>query len=190
MADDRFLLAEFQLNYVLGKAVPVEMKDALTSLPLSLQDAYDKTFEPMTEGQKQVTFQVMSWIYHAVRPLRMRELQEALVIQERKREYDEDSIQEHREIVAECASLVEYDTSTDIVRFAHYTVQEYLRDRCMPKLLPSITLGKRCLTYLNTTLFDETLPESDDELNSWLETHQFSRYAVCWWASHKYRCCR
>lgn len=180
----RFLLAEFQLRYVLDQFEPIQMKEALDSLPTNFEEAYGRALQPMTEGQKRAAFRVMSWIFHARRPLLMRELREALVIHEEKKELDEDSIQGPSEIIGECASLVVYDKTTDTVAFAHYTVQEYLRDHCMDRLLPSSTLAKLCLAYLNSNVFQNSLPEDEEEFSKWLDEHQFSRYAVCWWASH------
>jgi hypothetical protein len=114
----------------------------------------------------------------------MKELCEALVIQEGNTQIDEESIQGSDNIIELCESLLVRDQSTDYVTFAHYTVQEYLTSSCASQLLPAISITKLCLTYLASDLFESPLPEDELEFSEWLKRHPFSVYAVNFWHSH------
>lgn len=182
----RFLLAKFQLDFVLDKFEPHRMtlmKEALNSLPTNSEEAYGRALQAMTPGQKEAAFRVMSWIFHARRPLRMKELQEALAIDEDKGECHTDTLPDPKVIVAECASLIVHDKAADAVGFAHYTVQEYLRDQCFDKLLSSNSIAKSCLIELGAVSVAE-LPEDKEEFVKWLDEHQFAQYVVYQWGSH------
>lgn len=161
------------------------IKEALSSLPTSLDAAYDEVIGRMKDQErKAAAFRVMSWIFHAGRALQMKELCEALVIQEGNKQVDEESIQGPDSIIELCESLLVWDQSTDYVTFAHYTVQEYLTSACSSQLLPSSTISKMCLTYLASDLFESPLPEDELEFGKWLSSHPFSNYAVNFWHSH------
>jgi hypothetical protein len=166
------------------KKTPILIKEALNSLPTSLDAAYDEVMGRMKEQErKAAAFHVMSWVFNAGRSLRMNELCEALVIQEGNRVIDEESIQSSDNIIEMCESLVVCDQSTKVVTFAHYTVKEYLGSSCGSQLLPAASLAKKCLTYLASDVFENPLPEDEDEFREWLNKHPFSSYAVNFWTS-------
>jgi hypothetical protein len=149
-----------------------------------LDAAYDEVMGRMKEQErKAAAFHVMSWVFRARRSLRMSELCEALVIQEGNRVIGEESIQNSDSIIEMCESLVVCDQSTDFVTFAHYTVQEYLSSSCGSQLLPSTSLGRKCLTYLASDVFQKPLPEDESEFGEWLKKHPFSNYAVNFWTA-------
>jgi hypothetical protein len=88
----RFLLAEFQIKYVLDKREPRMMKDALNSLPATLENAYQRIIDRIGEKGEdtlQLAWRILSWVFHAARPLRMYEIREAISVRLGDNELDE-----------------------------------------------------------------------------------------------------
>ena len=160
------------------------MIDALKSLPSDLQKAYSRVMERMDQGQRDFAFQIMSWIFHTPRPLVMKELQVALVIEDEKEESDEVATSSPDYIVETCAGLVVYDEDTEIVRFNHQTVPEFLRDYCATYLLPPDVLANTCLTYLLLDVFDEFRQQDREHVKERVQKYKLSRYAAQYWGLH------
>ena len=83
----------------------------------------------------------------------MNELRELLVIEEGDTELDERQ-SSAEDIIAVCQSLIVCDPQSNVVRFTHFTVQEFL-EKCKDKLLLPTELAKVCLTYLAFDVFEE-----------------------------------
>src|SRR6266496_6768147 len=79
---NRFLLVKFQLNYILDKEKPRDAIKALDSLPADMESAYHEVLVRIENNKsKETALQTLSWLFHARRPLRLNELQEALSIE-------------------------------------------------------------------------------------------------------------
>ena len=69
-------------------------------------------------------FKILSWVYHALRPLQMVELLEILDVEDEDKELTSLRTPASR-VVAACESMIDFDETDGIVRFAHYTVQDF-----------------------------------------------------------------
>jgi hypothetical protein len=103
----RFLLVRYQLDQILSEDDP---QDAL-NLKNQLNSAY----------------RIFSWLYHMPRPMRMGELIEALSIQKGNIELNPKLFISSSKLLKCCEGLVTYDRMSDEMRFAHFTVYEYLQ---------------------------------------------------------------
>jgi len=173
------------LKYVLAQGSPAKIKAALgqNSLPKSLSDAYHKVMDQMEEGQKNFAFQIMSWIFYAARRLTIRELCEALSVEEDCKELQEELLPDPDSVVKACESLVEIDTISRDVRFTHQTVDEFLRDHCTSQMLGASGLAKTCLIYLTFSEFKRPC-ESGEQMIARTEKHAFLQYAAEFWGHH------
>lgn len=180
----RFRLVEFQLEYVLKQGTTRGIKAALENdLPKSLPDAYGKIMSQMTEGQKKRVFEILSWIFHARRRLKIDELCEALSVENGCEDLDELLMPPTDSIIKQCESLVELDKVSQELRFTHQTVNEYLKDYCASQMLSPVDMAKTCLIYLGFSEFDE--PCGDQEsFNKRIENYKFSGYAATFWGLH------
>jgi Ankyrin repeats (3 copies)/Ankyrin repeats (many copies) len=176
----RFLLARFQLDHILDKVRPRDAINALNTLPTDMDSAYTEVLDRIDKtGGKGIAIQILSWLFHAQRPLKMDELQEVLSIELDDTELNRDYFIEPDKIIHHCQGLVESDETN--VRFTHYTVQEFLRNKYYDNLLAPKDLAKVCLTYLTFDVF-ENGPFSDRKsFNECWETHKFAEYAVRYW---------
>jgi hypothetical protein len=110
----------------------------------------------------------------------MNELLEALVVEEGDRDLKTEDMLPPTEVIECCQSLVLYEESSGLVRFTHYTVQEFITCKLEQKLPPIIHLTKTCLTYLLFDAFD-TLCLDLKSVEKRVEKYKFSRYAAQFW---------
>ena len=183
----RFLLVKFQLDYILAKAEPRQAIKALNALPKDMAEAYIEVLARIEQTNgKEIAIKVLSWLFHSRRPMKMRELQEALSIETHPPDSDLNPLFfiDPIQIIHYCQGLVELDKSSGIIRFTHYTVEDFLKDRYLNELLPPTYLAKVCLTYLTFDCF-ETGPASDkDTFFQRMELYALTDYAMRYWGSY------
>jgi hypothetical protein len=131
---------------------------------------------------RDLAWRTLSWIVHAAdaRPLTMNELRQLLVIDLGDTQIDERQ-SSAEDIIAVCQSLIALDAESNVVRFAHFTVQEFLTEKYTHyKLKPRKELAKVCITYITLDVF-EAGPTDEEAFNLRAETHMCYDYAVKYW---------
>src|SRR5271154_624078 len=98
--------------------------------------------ETSRPGDKELAMRIFSWICRAFRTLSMEELLEALVVEELEQDLTLDEGLQDKlapsDVIDCCKSLVIYEKSSGLVRFTHFTVQEYIESKAQ-KILPPVT---------------------------------------------------
>src|ERR1700737_4476296 len=161
---------------------PKDRLKALNTVPMDLDAAYDDVMDRIkgsSGGAKELALEVLSWIFRARRLLRMGELLEALVVEDGDEDLDRDCMLQPSQVIDCCKSLVVYDKSTELVRFVHYTVQEYIARKVHQELPPATKLALTCLTYLSFQTFSKLEFRSIS-----VSYYQFGKYAAQFWGSH------
>jgi ankyrin repeat protein len=137
-----------------------EIVQALKSLPKTLDETYERVLLRIPAERVKDALRILQWLVFSARPLRINEVAELLVANpERKPEFDLDRRPFNPQIIASyCGSLITTQTSTEEIRLAHYSVQEFLvSDRIIEgpcanykitKSAASSSIVKTCLTYL------------------------------------------
>jgi hypothetical protein len=162
------------------------MKDALNSLPATLENAYQRIIDRIGEKGEdtlQLAWRILSWVFHAARPLRMYEIREAISVRLGDNELDEQDFLHPDDIVEVCESLLVYDESSEIVRFTHYSVQEFLSNNCTQELQSCVLLANTCIAYLGFDAFDEYCRKAKT-LEKWVQNYKFGSYAAEFWGFH------
>lgn len=77
--------------------------------------------EGQLADQAEIAKQVLSWITFSKRPLRARELEDAIAVIIGQTTFDFENICPAKDLVSACAGLVTIDEESDIVRLVHYT---------------------------------------------------------------------
>ena len=114
----------------------------------------------------------------------MRELQEALSVEDDMKDLIPVADLIHPRYVVECCeSLVTHDEETQSVRLTHYTLNDFLLAECKSVLLTSVNLARACLTYLDFAEFDVPCREKA-LLQERLNTYVFAEYAARFWGVH------
>jgi ankyrin repeat protein len=146
-----FLLVRYQLDHILGVDDPQDALTALEHLPTDLSSAYSKILDRIqAKNSLDAAFRIFSWLYHAREPFRMDELREALSIQKGNTKLNPKLFIDGKTLLRRCEGLVLHDTMSDEVRFAHFTVFEYLQHHRIENILKPIELSKVSLQYLIT----------------------------------------
>lgn len=188
------LFVEFQLQYILEQPNMRRKRDALKFIPKDINAFYDQAMEKIRmqiDSRRELAYKVMRWIKYALRPLKIKELQEAVAIEENDRSIDEESLTHIDTIVNVCAGLVIIDYVSGTIRFLHYTVEQYLRAHPLIFLTtqhPQHQLASTCLIYLSFDWLAEKLPSSavDPKFFDLLESHALLQYAVKYCHLHWY----
>src|ERR1051326_2063884 len=125
---DRFLLVKLHMDSLSSKQTPNAVRKALQTLPTSVFETYDdvlKRIEDQNEDDRELAKKVLMWLSLSSRPLNMKELQHAVIIDESFAELDEDDVPNEKIIVSVCAGLVSLAANGGVVQLVHFTAQEY-----------------------------------------------------------------
>jgi hypothetical protein len=166
----RFLLASFQLKYLLGfVSQPKQLLQKLSHLPPTMTDIYDDIMQRINEsneGDRDLALKGLSWVFHTAkgagsRPLTLDEILDLIATDIGDTEVTDEFIRSSPEdLLNACRGLLVVDRITNTVRFPHLTALEYLRTR--NDLPPSSYVVQICMTYLS-------FEEFETECNDWEE---------------------
>ncbi|KAL5361661.1 ankyrin repeat-containing domain protein [Aspergillus floccosus] len=184
-AKGMFLLVRLFLNLLKNKCTRDEVQNELENIENRrvrdpIHEAYNKTLHMIANaGHSEWAHRVMSWVFHARRPLEAEELQEALAAQtqrERNRldmNYAPPNIQT---VISYCSGLIVLSPISGKIEFVHFTAYQYFEDyqHENPWIIDSQReISLACLKYL---LLDPFTAKSG--YTSFLD------YTVFFWAEH------
>lgn len=115
-------------------------------------------------GQTQVSAakKLFMWLSCAKRVLSLEEMQEAVAILPHDKDLEKKRIPDSMRLLRACGSLIIYDSQEHTIRFAHYSVQQFLSAPDSLNTIPEfhfsqaeadIEAGRICMTYLNFSAF-------------------------------------
>jgi len=147
-----------------------------------LDNVYYRTLGRIKEqkgDRSRLGMEVLMWVSHAERPLRIDELCHALAVEMGATDIDLENIRPQDTVLRSCLGLAVVDNETCTVRLIHYTVQEYL---FRPGVLPDAhkILGQTCLTYLN---YEQVKGLRVDGISNPRDM-PFLEYSSLYWGSH------
>jgi len=149
---------------------------------VDLDSAYAETLQRIREqkgDRSRLGMEVLMWVSHAKRPLRIDELRHALAAEIDSTDLDPENIRPQDTVLGSCLGLAVIDAETSTIRLIHYTLQEYLSQ---PNILPDAhkTLAESCIAYLNYEKV-KGLPVNKDPN---LKDMPFLGYSSLYWGSH------
>ena len=164
------------------------MLEELCKSSNSLDKAYDealKRVDAQLPEDSELAKKVFSWITFAERPLTTGELRHALAIEPGDKDLDEKNVLHVEDIVSVCAGLVTVDEESNIIRFVHYTTQEYF-ERVRENRNPTapLEIASACLTYISFHRFKSGSCPNDREFEHRLGKNEFLDYASRYWGQH------
>lgn len=178
------------MQMILKSSTLEEVMSEVTSFPMTISEMYTHILNRISEQSSTTKIRatkILSWIFRARRPLLVRELQQALTTSlddtnEIIDEYSTDSA-----MVNLCLGLVTVDEERSIIRFVHFSVQEFLQER--PFILEDeSTVASTCLAFLNFDVFASGQCKNNRELEDRLLSYPFLSYAARYWAIHGKGC--
>jgi len=158
------------------------MLQKVASTGVDLDSVYGQTLQRIREqrgDRSRLGIEVLMWVSHAERPLKIEELRHALAVEMGATDLDPENIRSQDTVLGSCLGLVIVDQETFIVRLIHYTLQEYLS---RPGVLPDAhrVLAQSCLAYLN---YDQVRGlQADIPPN--LADMPFLEYSSFYWGMH------
>lgn len=185
----RFRWVECQLE-VLGDCLTMaSVEAALSDLPNTLDETYDRILENIDRQHLEYAQTAFALLIVTCRPLKVEELAEAVVVAPYCKAIDiDDRLFDPKDIIKICGGLVVWVADTNEVRFAHYSVREYLlSSRISSGSAASFALswasaeqkiGEICLTYLLS--FDER----DSMYRDVMVDYPFLNYSMYYWHNH------
>ena len=158
------------------------MFQKVTTTGVDLDSVYSQTLQQIKEqkgDRRRLGMEVLMWVSHAKRPLRIDELCHALAVDVEATDLDPKNIRPQDTVLGSCLGLAFVDKKASIVRPIHDTLQEYLS---RPGILPDAhkILGETCLAYLN---YDQVKGLPVNKVGG-LEHLPFLEYSSSYWAAH------
>lgn len=199
----RFLLVRLCVDHLCEQTTPNEILAALREFKNYsnskrdgrelLSKLYGKAMAHIHgEGgnRKNLALRVLSWVLKAKETLTIDELQVAVSVQRERYELDKHGRDlPNREMLLDvCSSLVMIDENTKTVRFAHYTVQEFLQEDTILLGVADSNVIMACTTYLSFDIFAQGALGSSSGQVSRMKLHPFHRYAARYLPVHLRDC--
>ena len=187
----RFLLAKFNVDYVVGFRTVGGIEEALLnlSIPEATVRANDNNIPSERENERRMdsvynrivdsirnlpqainrkyAFRALSWIGHATRTLTAQELLVAICVEAGQYQLNDKNIYTLESLLDICSGLVVADEDGRAVRLVHYSVRNFLdRNKIIPEDTKETYRAITCSTYLS---FDSLREQEQHSLNqvSW-----------------------
>jgi len=181
----RFLLVALNIEAILGETSLARRKQMLRKVAttgVGLGSVYAQSLRRVRDqkgDRSRLGMEVLMWVSHAERPLRIDELCHALAVDMQAMDLDPENIRPQDTVIGSCLGLAVVDAETSTVRPIHYTLQEYLSK---PGILPDAhrILGQKCLAYLNYKLVRGLPAKSIATLGDL----PFLKYSSLYWGYH------
>ena len=179
-----FLLVSLDVGAILGEITLTRRRKKLDEMTNGdgLGGAYTETLsriQAQPESRSKLGMDVLMWISHVERPLRVHELCHAFGV-EGSSDLDTQNIPAIETLLACSLGLVVVEESSSTVRLVHYTLQEYLSNNTNLFPNPHSVIAGVCLTYLNFPHVRDFSPA----IRSVPPTAPFVEYASCYWGTH------
>jgi len=183
-----FLLVSLKIDAILSELTLHQRRKKLDEMSKGdgLGDAYAATLsrvQAQPRSRSKLGMQVLMWVSHSERPLRVDELCHALGTEEGSSDLNIRNIPRIETLLACSLGLVTVEESSSTVRLVHYTLQEYLSHDPRLFLNPHSVIAEACLTYLNFAQVRAISPA----LRSVPQSLAFVEYASCHWGTHARR---
>jgi len=148
-----------------------------------LRDAYSATLARIKEqggGKTRLAMQVLLWLSHSERHLRVSELCNALGVEIEPANLHPENVPEINTVLDCSLGLVTVEASSRIVRLIHPSLQEFLSNNTDLFHSPHLTIAQACLTYLHLPC----IRDLSRNPGSPLRKTPLLGYTSCFWGTH------
>lgn len=174
-ADGMFLWAKLQLDHICGEPNEAGVIAQLSRLPSGLDNTYHRMWTNINNGspsEKEWALKTLQWVLHAKRPLSQEEILEATALQIDSESSDVMQPASSADyLVRVCGNFIALDLQTNFIRFIHYSVQEFLKQKSTLNTAEDL-LAQSCFTVLGCRKGDE------------VQNMHLYKYATRYWERH------
>ena len=161
------------------------IRQTLRDLPVGLVQTYERILLKISKAplpRQEIALRAFKWTVCSKRPMKAEELQEAVAFDGFDHSWDRDKIPDKDLMIETCRGLLVRDKEDGAVRFAHYTVQQYLlsapaigtRFQISPRSEAEAFVGEICVTYLSFSDFEtQVAPRTPNVKLEHLGVHKF-----------------
>ncbi|KAI1610467.1 hypothetical protein EDD36DRAFT_326771 [Exophiala viscosa] len=186
-----FRWVQCQLDEIARLRTDAAIKKALTRLPSSIQGAYTRILQSISQEDAVYARRALLWLAHATIPLTLPELAEAVVLEPEFDRLDpEADLNDPNDILEICGSMVAYNSLSGTARLAHHSVREFLSGSLnensyfyMPARSSHRVMAETCLSYILLDDFSKG-PFYGSDFRKMLKRFPLIRYAAQTWPSH------
>ncbi|KAF5645862.1 ankyrin repeat domain protein [Fusarium tjaetaba] len=183
-----FLLARLIMDHITSLLTIKEIRKALISLPANYDEAYLSTFDRIvkqTPSLRELALKSLNFISYVKEPLRLVELQHALIAEQGMAEVDSEDLHPSKAIISSCLGLFVVSGPEKIVQFVHSTARNFLQSRPegMDKR-PHLTIVRSCISYMSTNEMRQGRRLSHEDVTQRCQKHPFLNYAANFYGYH------
>ncbi|GLI75512.1 hypothetical protein PoHVEF18_003768 [Penicillium ochrochloron] len=193
-ADGSFRWVQLSLDNLCSQRTAKAMRASLSNLPGTLREMYANTLERVNPEDEPFVYEALFWLSFAKQPLKLRSLNEVVVLDETCTTLDEDMMLVPRDILLRiCQGLISVDQAGH-VNLAHSSVKEFLTSEwirssrvsrfALEATTADATIMRKCLTYLCLDNFKSGYGESKKHT----KVRSFLYYAAYFWPKHGTHC--
>ena len=165
-----------------------KMRQALTSLPTHLDEAFESSLQRIDSQPKmlrELAHRAIQWAVYAMRPFRSTELAHAFAIEPSDDELDEEGIVRIPTVLRACAGLLVLDESDDTLTLVHMSAYEFFSVRKSQAAAEAHEdIARACLTYLHFRPLQAGPCTTLSQMNERLQELPFLDYAAHYWGKH------
>jgi ankyrin repeat protein len=168
----------------LDVAEPSESIEALATVPTGMEKAYVLLLERIEKRRRPTVIKILSWLYRALRPLKQDEIREAIAVRVGAKNLSKPLLPLDS-LIQYCQGLVTMDDNTEVVRFSHFTVKEFLSlKHYEDQLLSLVDCSRICLTYMNFEVFEMGLCKDEEHYIQRRNQYPLSEYVAWFWGTY------
>lgn len=184
------MLVRLHFNLLARKLNLEDVYHDLIKLPNAIEATYDEAMRRIAdEGleEEELASRIIMWILHALRPLELAEIRQALAITRDATFLNPSAMVDEETLLSVCGGLVVCDEKTGHVRLIHYTAQEYFKKRQDVIKAHSYITGI-CLNYLLSENVASVLEDEKAQSDDQVKQLPFLMYSRSHWGSHYHFC--
>ena len=177
------------------------IKEALKTLPKTLDETYERILKRFidTGAEDNIILlkRICIFIAFAKRPMRLNELAQAIVIEIRGQNFDEDAaFCCPEDLLSLCHPLIAVSPHTGLLGFVHYSVQEFLLSErllnaegeikmfALDAKSSHVEIAQLCLSFLNYDDFSMGPCTTYEAFKERTVKYPFLKYAADYWPFH------
>ena len=197
----RFRYATSQITHVGAQLTGRDVKKALTDMPHDIDEAYERVLAqflssmPASTRHNMYLYRALVWLSFATRPLRLTELNEAVVVDDDEDNLEDDARFQRPDILLRLGQgLFEYQTETGLVSLSHSSIKTFVTSRriqstkaawfWMSESDAHQVILMTCLTYLQFNHWGRKATRSTISYNKIATEYPLMSYAAQCWPYH------